>query len=153
MLTRLTKVRMAASLAGAALVSFTTSAVSGAVTATPAYADDLVGADCVGRALVGADGYLHFSPNGRPDIDIKVPACPDTPPTPAATPSPTLATSAPAPRRTSTTRRTPARKIKKRTVCGTWWVRGRDARGRGGTRPGYRGMWHIVRECRRVTVR
>ena len=36
-----------------------------------------------------------------------------------------------------------------RRVCGTWWVRGRDAHGHGGRRPGRRGTWHVVRECRR----
>ena len=147
MLTRTTKIKAAASLAGAALVGLTGPTVSAVLTAAPAYADtgDLVGQNCVSRVMVGPDGFLHLHPADRPDIDIRVPACA----TPASTPT-TEPTRTTVPKPTKTTAPTPKRSTTRRTVCGTWWVKGRDSHGHGGSRPGHRGTWHVVRGCRRV---
>jgi hypothetical protein len=94
--------------------------------------------NCVPADMVGSAGYAE-GPNGQ-----RLYACPTTD---AARPA-TVQPQRPAPRRaTSTPRRST------RTVCGTWWVKGRAANGSGGTRRGYAGTWHIVRECRRIPVR
>lgn len=110
------------------IVSLALSAGTLLIPATPASATS----NCVPANMVGSAGYAE-GPNGQ-----RLYACPMADAQPA-----TSARNQPAPRKATNPRRS--------TVCGTWWVRGLAANGSGGTRRGYAGKWHIVRECRRVT--
>lgn len=98
------------------------------IPATPASA----ASNCVPASMVGSAGYAEGA-NGQ-----RLYACPATDSRPATS---APGRNQPAPRKATSPRR---------TVCGTWWVRGLAANGSGGTRRGYPGQWHIVRECRRV---
>lgn len=120
--------------------------------AGPASADDGLG--CVSPELAGADGYLHtIDPTTGQDVDLPACSSPTTGPWSGWREVPptfvqAAQTAAPSPQRTEPKRITTKRSTGRRTVCGTWWARGRDAHGRGGHRAGYRGTWHVVRECR-----
>lgn len=126
---------------------------TGALALAGPAAADTGSAACVSPDRVGPDGYAHIVVPATGQ-DIAVPACNtwsqwrEVPTTAVqgATRAPQTEQRATTTRTRSTTRRAT------RQTCGTWWARGRDAKGRGGTRPGYRGTWHVVRECRTVRV-